>query len=269
MFEDIKGFSATPHIEQSDLTFVDPKVENDKVLKFDVVSGISCLMIVFFALTTTIATFLLWSQERDQLKLQRGRSGSDTSNSPSGGARRQGSFSRSSESQSSFASTGSAPSENSGCAKFLRSFSLMENIARLSKPRSKVGDQELEVMNGLRVLSCILIILGNSYYYTMRSPIQNLEVVQEWVQSPFFSMVLSADLIVDSFFWISAFLASYQLLVRMKLNDGKLPSNKFALCFNRFMRLWPLYVFVLFFFWRFMPLFGGEGPLFFEYQNMN
>jgi len=81
--------------------------------------------------------------------------------------------------------------------------------------------------------------------------------------------VLSADLIVDSFFWISAFLASYQLLVRMKLNDGKLPNNKFALCFNRFIRLWPLYVFTLLFFWRFIPLFGGEGPLFFEYQNMN
>ncbi len=81
--------------------------------------------------------------------------------------------------------------------------------------------------------------------------------------------MLSADLFADIFFWISAFLASYQLLVRMKLNDGKLPSNKFVLIFSRFMRLWPLYVFTLLFFWRFMPLFGGDGPLFFEYQNMN
>ena len=55
----------------------------------------------------------------------------------------------------------------------------------------------------------------------------------------------------------------------MKLNDGKLPTNKFLLIFNRFIRLWPLYVFTLFFFWRFMPLFGGEGPLFFEYEKMN
>jgi hypothetical protein len=58
---------------------------------------------------------------------------------------------------------------------------MMENISKLSKPRAKQGDQELEVMNGLRVMSCVLIILGNSYYYTLRAPIQNLEVIQEWV----------------------------------------------------------------------------------------
>lgn len=94
-------------------------------------------------------------------------------------------------------------------------------------------------------------------------------MVQEWVQSSFFSFVLSADLVVDMFFWVSAFLASYQLLVKMRLNDGKLPSNKFVIIFSRFMRLWPLYAFTLLVFWRVMPLFGGEGPLFFEYENMN
>ena len=124
-------------------------------------------------------------------------------------------------------------------------------------------------MNGLRVICCIMIIMGNSFYYTLRSPIQNLEVVQDWLQSGFFSLVLSADLVTDIFFWLSAFLASYQLLVKMRLNDGQLPSNKFVIIFCRFIRLWPLYVFTLLFFWRVIPLFGGEGPLFFEYENMN
>ena len=161
---------------------------------------------------------------------------------------------------------GSGPvQEDSGCTKFLRSFSALQNLRSLSKPRAKMGDQELEVMNGLRVISCFMIILGNSYFYTLRSPIQNIEVVQEWVQSTFFSIVISADLVADIFFWISAFLGTYQLLVRMRLNDGKLPNNKFVLIFGRFIRLWPLYVFTLLFFWRFIPLFGGEGPLFFEY----
>ena len=64
-------------------------------------------------------------------------------------------------------------------------------------------------MNGLRVICCIMIIMGNSFYYTLRSPIQNLEVVQDWLQSGFFSLVLSADLVTDIFFWLSAFLASY------------------------------------------------------------
>ena len=89
------------------------------------------------------------------------------------------------------------------------------------------------------------------------------------MQSNFFSVVLSTDLVADMFFWISGFLASYQLLVRMRLNDGNLPHNKCVIIFSRFIRLWPLYAFTLLFFWRIMPLFGGEGPLFFEYENMN
>jgi len=44
-------------------------------------------------------------------------------------------------------------------------------MRNISKPRAKMGDQELEVMNGLRVICCCLIILGNSYFYTLRSPI--------------------------------------------------------------------------------------------------
>jgi len=70
MFEEVKGFAVTPTIEESDVKFVDPKVENDKVLQFDVVSGISCFLIVFFSLMTLIATFLLWSQSRDSLRLR-------------------------------------------------------------------------------------------------------------------------------------------------------------------------------------------------------
>ena len=39
------------------------------------------------------------------------------------------------------------------------------------------------------------------------------------------------------------------------------------LILNRLVRLWPLYAFTLVFYWRFIVLFGGEGPLFFEYEN--
>lgn len=77
--------------------------------------------------------------------------------------------------------------------------------------------------------------------------------------------MLSADLVVDAFFWLSAFLVSYSLLVKMQLNEGNLPCSKWKLILNRFMRLIPLYFFTLVFFWRFITLFGGEGPLFFEY----
>lgn len=97
----------------------------------------------------------------------------------------------------------------------------------------------------------------------LKSPIQNLESIQEWVQSVYFQFIISADLWVDVFFWMAAFLASYQLLMRMSINEGKLPSAKWKLVLLRMVRLWPLYLFTLLFFWRFVVLFGGNGPLFF------
>ena len=169
-------------IEQSDLEFVVPEVENAKVLKFELVSGIACFLIVFFIMATVIATFLLWHQSRDPRKFFRHRASMVRTNSgftennqpliqsPSGnGSQRRansGSF------------VGGAPTnEDSCCDKFLYSFSAIENLGKLSKPLAKQGDEELEVMNGLRVICCTLIILGNSYFYTLRSPIQNIEVL--------------------------------------------------------------------------------------------
>ena len=167
MFEGVKGFSTVPTVEESDVGFVEPKKENERVSQFDVVSIIICVIMAFFALMTIIATFLMWTKERDALQLQRNRSDS----SPSDGRRpNSGSF-------SGRADANGPVQEESGCVKFLRSFSALQNMRTLSKPRAKMGDQELEVMNGLRVICCCLIILGNSYFYTLRSPIQNIEVI--------------------------------------------------------------------------------------------
>jgi peptidoglycan/LPS O-acetylase OafA/YrhL len=91
----------------------------------------------------------------------------------------------------------------------------------------------------------------------MQSPIQNLESLQEWIGSSYFDFILSADLVVDVFFWLGSFLASYQLLMRMSLNEGRLPYSKIKIYLCRMARLWPLYVFSLLFFWKIMVLFGG------------
>lgn len=151
--------------------------------------------------------------------------------------------------------------------KFLHCFDLVENLSSLTKPLSKKGDEELEVLNFIRVMCCVMVILGNTYFYMMKSPIQNLESLEEWMDSRYFGFIISADLFVDVFFWLGAFLASYQLLMRMSVNEGRLPSGKCKLLVGRMARLWPLYIFTLLFFWRFMVLFGGEGPMFFQYDE--
>ena len=73
MFEGVKGYTQVPEVDESDVEFVDPRVENEKVVQFDVVSVIICTIIAFFTLMTVIATFLMWTYERDALKLQRNR----------------------------------------------------------------------------------------------------------------------------------------------------------------------------------------------------
>jgi peptidoglycan/LPS O-acetylase OafA/YrhL len=51
----------------------------------------------------------------------------------------------------------------------------------------------------------------------------------------------------------------------MRDNDGKLGSV-LGIYLHRAMRFLPLYMFVLLFFWKFVPLFGN-GPMFFEFSE--
>lgn len=53
----------------------------------------------------------------------------------------------------------------------------------------------------------------------------------------------------------------------MHEDDGEIGSIS-KIYLNRFLRLFPLYCFMLLFFWKFLVLFGGDGPLFFLYDDM-
>lgn len=83
-----------------------------------------------------------------------------------------------------------------------------------------------------------------------------------------FTIVISAELAVDIFFWITAFISSYFLLCKMNDNEGSFGST-LKIYLNRFMRLFPLYFFTLLFFWKLIVIYGGEGPMFFMYDSVN
>ena len=113
----------------------------------------------------------------------------------------------------------------------------------------------------------MIIILGNSYFYMLKGPLQNLNIIQEWMGSFLFGIVLSAEHVVDIFFWLTAFIGSYFLLVKIQNNEGTLPCSWFWIYLNRIVRLLPLYLFAMFFFWKFLVLYGGDGPLFYQYHD--
>lgn len=77
-----------------------------------------------------------------------------------------------------------------------------------------------------------------------------------------FNVVIQAEFVVDVFFWLTAFLASYLILVKMKETGVSF----IVVVINRFVRLWPSYLITLLISWKVMGLFGGEGPLFFMYD---
>ena len=91
-----------------------------------------------------------------------------------------------------------------------------------------------------------------------------MNVIQEWMSDFLFSIVLSAELVVDIFFWLTAFLGTFYMLSKMKDQDGIL-GNWFMIILNRLVRLLPTYMFALLFFWKFLPQFGGDGPMFYQY----
>jgi len=126
-------------------------------------------------------------------------------------------------------------------------------------------DTHLESINALRVTTMAVIVLGSTFFRTLKGALQNMEVLQTWVQDFSFSFVLSADFAIDCFFFFSSFLATFFLLKRMKENEGNVGSV-LAIYLHRYMRLIPLYFFLLLFFWKFMVLFG-DGPMFFLYDE--
>ena len=80
-----------------------------------------------------------------------------------------------------------------------------------------------------------------------------------------FCLILAGDFAVDVFFWLTAFLAVYFLLNKISDEDGDLGSYM-KILMNRYIRLFPLYFYTFIFFWSFIVLFGGDGPMFFMYN---
>lgn len=81
--------------------------------------------------------------------------------------------------------------EFSGREKFVRCFSLHRNLRRLLKPTNyDPDDSEFEIFNAIKVYSIAVIIVGNTYFYTLSGPLRNLDVINDWFSSFSFLWVI-------------------------------------------------------------------------------
>ena len=121
----------------------------------------------------------------------------------------------------------------------------------------------------LKVFTIASIILGNTHFFFINGPLRNLQISQQITNHFFFSFVLSADLFSDLFFWITGFSWAYILLKKMHQNGGIHEEPVWKIIFARYLRLAPLYYFMIVVLWKYVPTMGGRGPRFFLYEEQH
>jgi hypothetical protein len=149
--------------------------------------------------------------------------------------------------------------------KFLYAFGMYNNTVRLIYGRGAKVDKELEILNGIRVISISFVILGHTFLYSIRGPLSNPLVMLEWFERWTFSIMLAAPYTVDIFFWLSGFLGSYLMLELIRKRNGR-NQPYWMILLHRFLRLAPLYFATILFFWQIMSM-AGNGPVFFMYKD--
>lgn len=148
---------------------------------------------------------------------------------------------------------------------FLYSFAIYNNTYRLIYGRGSKTDKELEILNGVRVISITFVILCHSFFYSIRGPLSNPFVLFEWFDRWTFYIMMTCPYTVDVFFWLSGFLGCYLMLELIKKRNGR-NQPYWMIILHRFLRIAPLYFATILFFWQIMAM-AGSGPIFFMYKD--
>lgn len=107
----------------------------------------------------------------------------------------------------------------------------------------------METFNGIKVVSMLIVIGGNTHYYLLSGPLRNIEVVHQWFNTASFLFAVNADLHVDVFYWMTGFVMAYITLKHIQKNDGHMLAHPARIMLDRYLRLLPLYLFMIFFLW--------------------
>ena len=123
--------------------------------------------------------------------------------------------------------------------------------------------QNSQVLNGLKVLSMLLIYLAYTYVYTASGPVKDVGDSVEKIRTQFkYRPIYSGIFSVDVFFFIGGFLLAFMCVKQMHLNAGKI--NWVLFFVHRLIRIVPLYYF-LNYFYNFLFPYTGFGPAWYLY----
>ncbi|OMJ91137.1 hypothetical protein SteCoe_6401 [Stentor coeruleus] len=149
-------------------------------------------------------------------------------------------------------------------ATLILSFSVLSNIQKLlsSRSKEKTGDTNLDFLNSIRVMSIFWVILGHTYIFNLLyNPLQNIDTAFGGISESQYILVYGSFYAVDTFFWLSGFLMAYIFLTDLEGSLTMNPSKILKVYIHRYLRITPVYMFCLFFFWT-LQEYLGNGPLY-------
>ncbi|OMJ72862.1 hypothetical protein SteCoe_28602 [Stentor coeruleus] len=165
---------------------------------------------------------------------------------------------------------GSADTKSSLIGRILLCFSLINNTKKLltSRGQEKLGKTDsLEVLNAVRVMSIGWVILGHTCIYSSTNqPVINYSNALDQIKDSKYILIYGGLYAVDTFFWLSGFLMTYLFIIEIE-KTSKFSVFAFLMIYvHRFLRITPVYMFVLFFFWAFIKYFGN-GPMWVDVEK--
>lgn len=143
--------------------------------------------------------------------------------------------------------------------KLLKAFCPADAVSTLME---RTNNRLLSGLDGLRSFSMLWIILAHTTLLVCLLGTDDQDALVENLESLPQQFTLGASLAVDTFFFLSGLLTTFTLLKRMrKSSKTSFPAGKFILL--RFLRLTPLYAYILFFYTYLVPYFAS-GPVWYR-----
>lgn len=134
-------------------------------------------------------------------------------------------------------------------------FSVPNNISKLFIfPESS---SNLQVFNGIRVLSMVLISLGHCYVFTLSSPLANPQTAFEFPKGLKNRYIYYALYSVDVFFLLTGFFLSFFAMNEMHKRNGRMSWGLFII--HRLIRICPVYFFIYMFYLNVFPYIGSSS----------
>lgn len=137
-------------------------------------------------------------------------------------------------------------------------FSVPTNAEKLFHFSAGKQKNNIDCLNGIRVLSMIWVIFAHSFASNLAVPTINFIEYIKWTRTFYAMFTHNAYISVDSFFFLSGLLLSWIGMKEIEKRKGRI--NVPLMYLHRYLRLTPMVAYIMLFAMSLFKFFGS-GPL--------